>query len=60
MPLQKEITMPAPPPPSGGAVCPTQGFCVPPVGYRVITDEDLSSAGKSKGDFKEDEVGGRS
>ncbi|KAL4422966.1 hypothetical protein ABPG75_009163 [Micractinium tetrahymenae] len=34
-----------------------QGFLVPPVGYRIITEEDLSQARRTKaGDFKEREL----
>lgn len=36
-----------------------EGHLVPPLGYRVITDEDLSQADVSRGDFKEVEVGAK-
>ncbi len=34
-----------------------QGYLTPPVGYRIMTDEDLSQATVAQGDFREAEVG---
>ena len=33
-----------------------QGFLTPPVGYRIMTDSDISQAAAAQGDFRETEV----